>query len=570
MHAAYIMRAGADAVYMDTLRLLWQWSEFRLGRLPLVEWWGQNGSPHSGLLFQAVLAANASWFGLDTLLANRLTGVVIASVVLLLSVAYILDIKRSGNVPPAMLAVLVVVTTAMLCFSLSGFELLTLDLGLGLWLKNALIFLLFLAHAETLRGKEPGKRVTAALSVYGALVILLCAMGWSYAVVGAVVGVQSLHHLMLRTWPTLRQAALPVSLVSVLLGVGIGKRLYFGHADEAGLELGTDTVRQWLLSLASTFINGETAARLELPSLLLAALGALLALGFVAASVIRVMDRRASLMPVHLIAYASLCALSFVLARGALGDESVMASRYHMDVFPGLVGLLWIASMGAQCVVRLPRWVPSALVVTLVSITIVFQARQASIEWSIAPYRNTAFDAMNQALRDGVPNDAAASLLQAPIEHARHATAVMRRDRLAVFRDAPAAPGPMACSVEWHVGEGWYAREQGGTWSSARAVLDVPACGCAYRVDIHLPADYSPRSVTLTNDASSPGMAVATLELVPGSTMPLVIPASANARRYVLVSSRTTIPAQEGLNQDVRALGVYMGQPSVSCPPAAH
>lgn len=570
VHAFYITRAGADAVYMDTLRLLWQWSEFRHGRLPLLDWWGQQGTAHSGLIFQTVLAANASWFGLDTLLANHLTGVVIASVVLVLSAAYILDIKRSGKVPPVVLAVMVVVTTAMLCFSFSGFEVLTLDLGLGLWLKNALIFVLFLAHAGTLRGKEPGKRAVAALSAYGALVIVLCAMGWSYAVVGAVVGVQSLHHVMLRTWPTASQAALPVSLVSALVAVGIGKRVYFGHVDEVGVGLGTDIVRQWLLSLASTFVNGETVARLGLPTLLLVALGALLALGFVAAAVIRALDRRASLMPVHLIAYASLCALSFVLARGGLGDEAVMASRYHMDVFPGLVGLLWIASMGAQNLVRLPRWTPGAVVVALVGITTVFQAWQARVEWGIAPYRNTAFEAMKQALREGVPNEAAATLLQSPIEHARHGAAVMRRERLAVFRDAPAVPGEAACSVAWGTGEGWYAREQGGTWSSARAVFDVPACACKYRVDIHLPADYSPRTVTLTQAVNPSGKPVATLALVPGRTTSLAIPASATTQRYVLASSRTTIPAQAGLNQDVRALGVYMGQPQVSCPSRAH
>ena len=64
VHALYITRAGADAVYMDTLRLLWQWSEFRHGRLPLLDWWGQQGTAHSGLIFQTVLAANASWFRL--------------------------------------------------------------------------------------------------------------------------------------------------------------------------------------------------------------------------------------------------------------------------------------------------------------------------------------------------------------------------------------------------------------------------------------------------------------------------------------------------------------------------
>lgn len=563
VHAAYISRTGADAVYMDTLRLLWQWSEFRQGRLPLVAWWGQHGGAHSGLLFQAVLAANATWFGLDTLLANRLTGVVIGCVFLLLSLAYMRDLRRSGTAS-ILAPVLVVATTAVLCFSFSGYELLSLDLGLGLWLKNLLIFVLFLGHAEVLRHRTPPIGAVAILSLYGMLVILLCAMGWSYAVVGAVWAVQGLHHVAGRTWPTLRHAALPLSLATTMLAISIGKRLYFGHADEAKVLLGTDSLRQWFMSLASTFINGETAARLELSGAILVSLGLVLAVGFLAATLMRMRDGGASWMPVHLMAYASLCALSFVMARGAIGDDAVMASRYHMDVFPGLVGLLWIVSMPLPG--PLSRRASTAAMIALVCITLVFQWRQARVEWGIAPYRNTAFDAMNAALKAGVPNEAAANLLQSPIEDARNAVAVMRHHRLGVFRDsAPVVTAPVRCPLDWKTDDGWYAREQGGIWSSGRAVFEVPACACEYRATLYLPEGYSPRQVIVSRDAGTPSAPVATLELAPGGTSALVIPPSPSPRRYLLAASRTTTPAQEGINSDVRSLGVFMRSPQISC-----
>ena len=165
VHAAYIDRAGANAVYMDTLRLLWQWSEFRDGNLSLLALWGQGGGAHSGLLFQSVLAANVSWFGLDPLLANRSTGGVMAVVALLLLASYAIDLRRSDRNVPVLSQVMVILAVAGLCFSLAGFELMTLDLGLGLWLKNLLIFVLFLAHAETLRrGKVPSLTTSFALA----------------------------------------------------------------------------------------------------------------------------------------------------------------------------------------------------------------------------------------------------------------------------------------------------------------------------------------------------------------------------------------------------------------------
>lgn len=565
LHQVYLTRAGADAVYMDTLRLLWQASDFQHGRFSLIELWGQNGSPHSGLLFQMLLAANVSWFGLDTMLANRLTGVVIGGVALLLCGGYLLDLRRTKRFPPAIVSMLVVAITTWLCFSFSGYEVLTLDLGLGLWLKNFLIFALFLMHAETLQdNRVVNFAAVSALSVYGVLVIVFCAMGWSYAVMGAVVGTQLLHHVVTRTHPTLSQMMLPASLALSQLVLTVGKRMYFGVAYESQTALGADSLRQWLLSLASTFVNAETAARLVIPMAVLVTLGSLLALGFVIATVIRLRDHRASLMPVHLIAYASLCAVSFVLARGGLGDDAVMASRYHMDLFPGLVGLLWIASMPATDATHLMKQGAAGAIIGLACLTAWYQGRETSEEWSIAPYRKIAFEGMKQALLAGVPNEAAATLLQSPLEDARRAAAVMRRDRLAVFRGAQSQPAAATmCAPDWRLGEGWYARETSGTWSSAKATFEVPACACEYKVDLFIPAIYTTRIVTVS--AAATRAPIATLELQPGHVTPLAIPASAAAQRYLLASSRTTIPAHEGIGQDIRALGVYMGQPQTSC-----
>ncbi len=565
VHAAYIDRAGANAVYMDTLRLLWQWSEFRDGNLSLLALWGQGGGAHSGLLFQSVLAANVSWFGLDPLLANRSTGVVMAVVALLLLASYAIDLRRSDRNVPVLSQVMVILAVAGLCFSLAGFELMTLDLGLGLWLKNLLIFVLFLAHAETLRrGKVPSLTTSFALAGYGVFVILFCAMGWSYAVIGAIVGVQLLHHLSVRRWPDVRQALLPLALLGGQLAVTLGKRMHFGHADEANVTIGADTLRQWLLSLSSTFVNAEAAAKLGLSTHLLMALGGLLAIGFALATVLRLRDRSASLMPLHLIAYASLCALSFVVARGALGDDAVMASRYHMDVLPGFVGLLWVVSMSGRSGEASRRNSFGAVAVLFLMLA-VFQARQASIEWATAPYRKVSFVAINELLQAGVPDQKAADLLQAPIEDARRAVDVMRRDRLAVFRGSPGLSADEgSCSREWRAGEGWYAQEGSGRWSSARAVFELAACACAYRIELFIPEGHAPRTVTVST-TSGDARPTARLELAPGLFTVLRLPEASEARQYRLVSSRTTIPAELGINQDVRALGVYMGPAHADC-----
>lgn len=565
LHELYIARTGAHAVYMDTLRLLWQLTEFQQGRIPLVELWGQSGGPHSGLLFQALLAANVHWFDLDPLLANRLTGLVIAMVALLLCGGYIKDGWQAGRPPPMLRSCVFIVATTVLCFSLSGFEVLTLDLGLGLWLKNLLIFVLFFAHARTLRHEgKPTLVAVSALSVYGVFVVVACAMGWSYAVVGAIACVQILHHAATREWPTTRQVALPLALVCALLAVSLVKRWYFGNAGDAGTAFELDRLRQWLLSLASIFMNGETAMRLGIAPALLLTLGGLLAAGIAMATVVRVLDRHASLVPVHLMAYACLCALSFAMARGGGGDEAVMASRYHMDLFPGLVGILWVASMPVHGPWKMRAWLAPGAFFGFVALLTWFQVRQAWVEWSVAPYRKIALTAVNDALLAGVPNEAAANLLQSPMHDARKAAAIMRQQRLGVFRGSPQhAVAGRGCANRWVAGEGWHGSEPGGTWSSARAQFDVPACHCRYEVTFYIPNTFEARSVTITRAGDAARTALLALE--PGKAVVFSLPPASASGRYHLVSSRTTVPAQAGLNEDSRELGVFMGQPQAIC-----
>lgn len=562
-HALYITRAGADAVYMDSLRLLWQWFEVRQGRMSWLAFWGQYGSPHSGLLTQVLLAANATWFGLDAQLANRLTGVAIAAVALLLGMAYAADLRRAGRARATGLAVTVALVLVALCFSLSGFELLTLDMGLGLWLKNLLIFALFLGHSRTLRG-EISVAGTWALSIGGALVVAFCAMGWAYAAVGAVVAVQALHHLAARKWPTPMQVLLPVTLLATLLAVVVLKRVVFDVAEEGSAALQWDSLRQWLLALASTFLNAEAVARFGLSGAWLALLGGVLALGYAVASGVRLLDARGSLLPVHLIAYAALCAASFVLVRGGNGDAAVMASRYHMDIFPGVVGVLWILSMPATGVLRPGRRTACLGTAGLALLVLSFQTAQLRLEWQAAPYRRAVFAAMNEALRAGVPDQAAATLLQAPLADARGAAALMRRGRLGAFRGARQLPiaARDACSSQWRLGKGWYPPEPGGTWSTTEATFEVPQCACEYRVTLFVPAHFPARSVKVAEEAA---VALPLLSLTPGVGTELVLPASARARRYLLTTSRGTSPARDGLGQDRRELGVYMGVPQARC-----
>ena len=148
LHQVMVGRAHPDALYMDSLRLLYQVQEWQQGRMSFVELWGL-GSAHRGFINPLALMANVRFFSLDVMLANRLTGGIVASVAFVLAYAFNRQVAGRGR-PWVQPGVSLLIAAA--CFSWAGFELFTLDLGLPLWTKNLCFVLFFAAHGAWLAG----------------------------------------------------------------------------------------------------------------------------------------------------------------------------------------------------------------------------------------------------------------------------------------------------------------------------------------------------------------------------------------------------------------------------------
>lgn len=512
LHQVYLGRAHPDALYMDSLRLLFQLDQWEAGKLSTLEFWGQ-GSSHRGFVNQLFLLGNVNLFSLDVLLVNRLTGAVIGCVALILIIGWCRDSQpQVRSLGDALVATGVSVTIAGLCYSWAGFELLTLDLGLPLWFKNLCFVSYFCAHAYLLGGRCRHPRVCALLLVLAApVVVLVMGMGWNYAFLGATLAMQVLAFLPAWRSPDRWLGVLPCVALLAAMAVYLGTGTVADAAVKGNvLNLGADAPLISLYALGSTIGNPEAVGR-RFPFWFIAVAGACILMAGLVFSV-RWLRRGApgSRLPAYLILYGALVAVSVTLARGADGPGGVMASRYYMDLVLGLIGVIWITARelraaGGHVAAAVMAWAMLGAVGLAHLDTYRF-------EWGTGPARALAFADMNVALLRAVPDENSAALLQSPLAHARHGVEVMRIRQLSVFAGHP----ELRCSgADVGYGDGWHRPEAQGRWSKTRAEVSLPAsCACDFVATFYVPEVFHARQVEIARQDHRVAEAV----LQPGRT----------------------------------------------------
>ena len=564
VHQVLLTRAGPDVLYMDSLRLLAQLHDWRSGHLSTLEFWAQ-GSAHRGFVNQAFLLANVELFGLDVMLANRLTAVVIAAVSIVLVLAWSRDIRAQHVAPSRLSYFLLAVTTAAiasLCSRWAGVGLLTLDLGLPLWIKNLCFLLFFVGHGVVLSGRSSGTwALQLALTVAAPFLVLLVGMGWNYAFVIAVLSLQLFAFV-----PAWRQhgrwlGLLPTGAVLLSFAIYLGSgRIIPAEVDAERLSLGAQTLALPFYALGSAFGGHEALLHGGRSSALLMGLGAfLVTTGGVSFWCWLRRGAPGSRLPVYLLLYGGLTAVSVSIARGGDGPGAVVASRYYMDFVLLLVGVLWMTSREVAARAPSARRLAAFLTFTLLVLVASGHVLTYFREWQAGPFRELIFHAMAEAMTRGVPDEEAARLLQSPIEHARRGVSVMREERLSLFAGLPADYCRIA-NVRY--GAGWNGAEAQGRWSRDAAELVLPECACDFAADVYLPASMPAREVRVFRSDGAERI----YQVEPGRASRLPLGRSAGDARVKLLVAPTTIPSRDAPGSaDVRVLGVMVNGISLSC-----
>lgn len=560
VHQVYLGRAHPDALYMDSLRLLFQLDQWEAGTLSTLDFWGQ-GSSHRGFVNQLFLLINVNLFHLDVLLINRITGLVTATVALILVLAWCRDSSAALRTRSDALVVMAVsITIAGLCHSWAGFELFTLDLGLPLWVKNLCFVGFFSLHARLLSGASRHPHLLSALlALLAVVVVLVVGMGWNYAFIGAVLALQVLS--MLPAWraPGRWYGLLPCVSMLAAFALYLASGTVTDAAVRANtLEISGETPLITLYALGST-IGNPAAITQRLPVWVIAVAGAgILLTGLIAVLAWLRRGAPGSRLPIYLIAYGALVAFSVTLARGADGPGGVMASRYYMDLVLGLIGVVWI-------IVRELRALGSTrnaavLVWGMLAAIGVMHLGTYYYEWRAAPYRALAFADMNRALLNSVPDDNAAALLQSPLSHARQGVEIMRERQLSIFEGHP----ELRCSgADVAFAQGWRKPETQGRWLKTDGELTLPkSCACEVVADFYVPKVFHARRVEVRRAGQMQSVSI----LLPGQTSSVELGKAGTEARVVLHAAPAPdrTPAEAG-TADEPELGALLTGFSVRC-----
>ncbi len=570
LHQIYVTHARPDAVYMDSLRLVYQLEQWRRGHLSFLHLWGLGGQ-HQGFVNQLLLLLNVKYFSYDVLLANRMTGIVVAILVMVIIVAFNLGARESREklyAVPITVRIGVSALIAMICFSWANFELFTLDLGLPLWIKNLSFVTYFAVHAYYLRLPARGKHIRTVglgLALVGPVIVLMIGMGWSYSFVAAVLAVSSLAVVESIKNHDVRAPFLKfIPAITLLLAqiVYLLASMSGGGAAAAPGRFSTllHVPELLLYALGSGLIGVETIANYPVLFHVLPYISG----GAVAVAVVLLFARfgrelySGSLLPAYLLAYGFLTALSVSVARGGEGVAAVMASRYYMDIMFFFVGLVWLWYDSLEGSLASWSYVSMTLFLTLCFVIFVGQSLTYRKEWASAPYRSVAFKSMNQALLEGVPDQKAAILLQSPLDDARKGDQVLLEHHLALYSSLPES----VCATDSieYLG-GWYGREPQGVWMGRAAVMKIPACHCDFVASVYLPSNFPARVMSVFSSGSEQ-----VIHLESGKVEQLHMSRSSVPRTVNISVTATTIPLDlpNGVH-DVRELGVLWTENTFAC-----
>lgn len=571
LHEAYVTRAHPDAPYMDTLRLVYQLEQWLSGGMSFYDFWSQGGQ-HQGFIFQIILLANVKFYSLDIMFANRVTGVAVAIFIAATLFSFLSAAKRHDGtlfVTSVWVQIGICVLFSVICFSWAGFELFTLDLGLPLWLKNISFLAYFVLYAWYVRA-DPGYRSTwfvgFGLAIIGPAIVLVMAMGWSYSFVASMVLVSVTALIKLSKqdgWRKQFPKCIPLialviaQLVYVVTSIGGARSA--NHSSYSSLIQVPDLL---LYALGSSVIGLETIQSLQISLHIPELIGA----GMLVSAIVLVIDllrhrdnmSLGSLVPLYLLAYGFFTALSVSVARGHGGPTEVMASRYYMDIMLFILGLVWVWYENLAMTEAKRASVSTFGFLVLCLTIFAGQGLTYVREWGAAPYRAMAFKAMNKALLEGVPDQAAANLLQSPFDNARLGDQALREHHLALYSSLRGDSCELA-RVE--LKDGWYTHESQGIWMGKEASILIPECRCDFVAKIYLPSDFPARTLNIQDAASSRA-----IDLAPGKVEKISFGSAIAPRVVGLSVSVTTTPAKmSSASRDVRSLGVDLTDYGFAC-----
>lgn len=478
----YMKILRPNTAFMDSLRFLTYFDESERGISSV--WASWNQGEHRGLLPQFIVYLNAKYFNYRIYGFALLSGAVLASTYLVVLFAF----KRELGI--GRLEYVGVFGCLAIClFSLSNWELYSLDVGPALFLKNLVFLVFWLCMAKVVSGHR-GHACNLVTVVGGPLVVLLVAFGWALPfviacvlTVGAVVGFSGARSNR-RVW-------LPLALLLVSLVVYVaGGEILSTHSRSS--PQGNASLANFLwsipLALGSIFVGHESSVANGIVGLIRwGGVAFCLACIFFILRDVRVLKSmdKGFFFPFVILVYGLVDLLLVSLIRGRFDPVLATVPRYFSDYCYVIVGVVLFEyrRRGAEVLGASPSVSNGSVLRSISLLGMVFcfgigQVWTGVDEWRKAPHRHAAFDSMRQATIRAADGARDIAVLQSPIDAAIAGARVQRDYGFGVFRDAACTYKPDS--------DGWIGRSY---------TLLLKNCGAAPKFQFYLPQNFPDRRI---------------------------------------------------------------------------
>jgi hypothetical protein len=524
----YMRILHPQVAFMDTLRFLTYFENSERGTASLLSTWYQG--EHRGFSPQLVVYLNAKIFKFDVFGATLSSGAALAVTGMLLGLEQYRTMSEQGQRRVSLITFIsLAALTFLTLFSLANWELYSVDVGVALFGRN-LIFILYWIGLD--RALETFNRPLAlrwALLISSPVIVLVFALGWSYAFVLATIISACVARPADAEAKSFRRTLLITLVASQLVYVAGG---YFlsteggNYAPSGKIASLGNAATGFFFMLSSVFIGTETITSLGVPvwmqfAVALALIGAVLWLGV---SVV-FSKYRIPLVPLALMIYAGSHMAAISYARGRFDPQLAMAPRYYMDLSLLFIAFFWTATLFIRGG-NISHWKKNITVAGLIILVVLFLVGQGITlkdEWAKAPYRHDAFNRMRNVTLTGVTSAEEATLLQSNILVAKRGVDVQRAYGLGPFRD-------IGCATPIHI-SGWFDQDDNG-WIGKEANMRIKNCGGDLRLNVFVPKSFSTKTVWVSIE----GGPFFQTKLMPGQATSIDVPVQGKNAQYLNIT----------------------------------
>ena len=356
------------------------------------------------------------------------------------------------------------------------------------------------------------------LALFGAAIVLLAGMGWSFGFAGAVIGTQLLVEFGGRrdrgTAALMRWAPAIALVLALIVYAALGR-----HKGDSGAPIAASTALLPLYWLGSAWVGTVAFVKAVRGAELALFIAGVVSLSAGAWALYRRWRRgmlSGSLLPVYFLGYGAACAVLFSLARGGWGIQAVVAPRYYMDLLLFPVGMLWLLFEDVEARRDGASRISAVACIAIAAMVFAGHAWTYRAEWKTAPAREVAFERAQRAFLRGDDDgrcacDAVAATRTRPRPWRSCAHASCR---------CSGTPMRPRRSRRRALGRGWHGAGQGGNrWMKQAARIEVPPCGCEGKAMVYLPDGFAARELSVVV-----GDAKRTLALAPGTMTSATLP----------------------------------------------